>query len=219
MKRRYVMIMVLVLMLAVALAACDTLEPVETTTEPETTDAAPTEAETTVETTEEVTTEASPKLPPYGSTVGSRCLPGNLALCGGAEGTYNIEENVGKVTVLNFWGIWCNPCKSELPHFDKVASEMADEVTVVAVHSYEQQVYNGMTRDEYIAEHYADSKIIFCQDSAGEMYYNMVGARNGYPYTFVLDANGVITHVFYGAINEETLVNAVNEAIAETAAK
>ena len=217
MKRRYILIAALVLMLAAVLAACDRAEPVETTTESETTDAAPTEADTTEETTEEVTTEATPSLPPYGTTVGSRCLPANLTRCGGAEGTYSIEQNAGKVTVLNFWGIWCNPCKNELPHFSKVASEMADSVTVVAVHSDQGQVYGGTTRDEYIAEHYADSKIIFCQDSAGETYYNAVGAKNGYPYTFILDANGVITHTFLGAIDEETLVNAINEAIAATA--
>ena len=214
MKRRYILIAVLVLALAAALVACDTAEPVETTESVETTtDAAPTEAVTT----EEATIEETPTLPPYGTTVGSRCLPGNLARCGGVEGTYNIEQNVGKVTVLNFWGIWCNPCKNELPHFDKVASEMADKVTVVAVHSDQGQVYGELTRDGYIAEHYADSKIIFCQDGAGEMYYNMVGAKSGYPYTFVLDANGVITHTFLGAIDEETLVGAINEAIAATA--
>ena len=217
MKRRYMVMAALVLIMTTALAACDTVEPVETATEAATTEAATTEADSTADGTEEVTTEETPNLPPYGSTVGSRCLPAKLARCGGVEGTYSIEENVGKVTVLNFWGIWCNPCKNELPHFDKVASEMADQVTIVAVHSDQGQVYGDLTRDGYIAEHYADSKIIFCQDGAGEMYYNMVGAKDYYPYTFVLDANGVITHTFVGSINEETLVTAINEAIAATA--
>ena len=29
----------------------------------------------------------------------------------------------GKVTIINFWGTWCGPCKAELPHFEKLAEE------------------------------------------------------------------------------------------------
>ena len=33
----------------------------------------------------------------------------------------------GKVTLLNFWGTWCPPCRRELPGLVRLATQLADE--------------------------------------------------------------------------------------------
>jgi len=33
----------------------------------------------------------------------------------------------GKVTLLNFWGTWCPPCRRELPGMARIAGRLADE--------------------------------------------------------------------------------------------
>lgn len=33
----------------------------------------------------------------------------------------------GKVTLLNFWGTWCPPCRRELPGLVRIATRLADE--------------------------------------------------------------------------------------------
>ena len=103
----------------------------------------------------------------------------------------------GKVTIINFWGTWCGPCKAELPYFDQVATEYADQVDVIAIHSI-MGVSDGPA---YIQEHYADSKIIFAVDIEceqtdpmkvnGELFLKL-GFKNAYPTTVVIDENGVI---------------------------
>ena len=105
----------------------------------------------------------------------------------------------GKVTIINFWGTWCGPCKAELPFFDQVATEYADKVDVIAIHSI-MGVSDGPA---YIQEHYPNSNIIFAVDNEcaetdpmkvnGELFLKL-GFKNAYPTTVVIDENGVIVY-------------------------
>ena len=101
----------------------------------------------------------------------------------------------GKVTIINFWGTWCGPCVAELPYFDAVASQYADKVTVIAVHSNQ-----GIdTAPAYIADTYPNSNIIFAKDNEGAnpingALFSALGFNMAYPATVVLDENGVIIY-------------------------
>jgi thiol-disulfide isomerase/thioredoxin len=45
-----------------------------------------------------------------------------------------LEKNDDKIYVVNFWATWCAPCVKELPYFDKIKKEYADQnVTVLLV--------------------------------------------------------------------------------------
>ena len=35
-------------------------------------------------------------------------------------GNYDLNRYRGKVVVINFWGVWCPPCRVETPQFGKV---------------------------------------------------------------------------------------------------
>lgn len=51
---------------------------------------------------------------------------------------FNVSDNAGKVSIINFWGYWCTPCKEELPVFDKVykeiITEFGDIIEMIAIH-------------------------------------------------------------------------------------
>ena len=32
----------------------------------------------------------------------------------------NLDEFKGKLVLLNFWAVWCAPCKEEMPSLDKL---------------------------------------------------------------------------------------------------
>ena len=123
----------------------------------------------------------------------------------------------GKITIVNFWGTWCGPCKNELPYFDEIATNYSDTVTVVAIHS--RAIVD--TAPDYIKENYADSKMIFGVDDAvgdNEMngaYYTALGASGTYPYTVILDENGVIVQTFTKALHYEDLEEVVEQLLNE----
>ena len=138
----------------------------------------------------------------YGSMVGDVCYGYDIPTLdeNGLTGdTFNPADNHGKITVINFWGTWCGPCKAELPYFDRIATEYADTVTVIAISTVAE---GGQTPMEYIGENYPDSKIIWGRDKlidesdpyGGDYYYTLLGGSQTYPMTVVLDADGVIVY-------------------------
>ncbi len=40
--------------------------------------------------------------------------------------------------VIDFWGTWCQPCRTLRPHLEQMASDHADRWRFVAVHADEQ---------------------------------------------------------------------------------
>ena len=147
-----------------------------------------------------------------GTEVGDRCFGTQLEVItpDGIGGETIDPTETGKVTVINFWGTWCTPCVNELPYFDQIASEYADSVTVVAVHTN----MVSQTAPDYIGSYYADSRIVFAkdfpgEDGTGETYYATLGGRGTYPYTVVLDENGIIRSVFFSSLEYEDLKQAV----------
>jgi thiol-disulfide isomerase/thioredoxin len=50
-----------------------------------------------------------------------------LPLVSIADATLPPPTFTGKVTLLNFWGTWCPPCRRELPGMARIAGRLAEE--------------------------------------------------------------------------------------------
>ena len=129
---------------------------------------------------------------------------------GTLDTTLDPSRNIGKYTVINLWGTWCGPCKLELPDFDRVAKEYEDRVTIYAIHSSN---YYGQA-SEYVQENFLDSKIVFMKDYmidpndpySYDMFYQLLGGNGYYPYTIILDENGIIREKHVGMMTYDQLV-------------
>lgn len=145
-----------------------------------------------------------------GSDIGQKCPAYSLNLIDGS-GTVNIEDFKGKIVVINLWGTWCGPCKSEMPDFDKVATDYDGEVVVLAVHS----VPGSANAPDYIAENFPESKILFAYDepltNATDVYFDLVGGTSYYPRTLVLDERGVICFAQDGKVSHQQLVDTIEQ--------
>ncbi len=160
-------------------------------------------------------TEPAPTEPtvPEGKNVGDKCISFDLQVVdeNGATGETVNPAQMSSVTVLNFWGTWCNPCVNELPHFNQITREY--DVTVIAVHSRDRKE----DMPQFIGNTYPNSPMIFAWDKTGsdeynDDYYVAMCNTGSFPYTVILNEQGIITHTFNGAISHETLAQAVEEA-------
>ncbi len=146
-----------------------------------------------------------------GTEIGDACYGADLLVVdenGISDKTINPIES-GKITIINFWGTWCTPCVNELPYFDQIATNYKDNVSVIAVHT--NMIID--TAPEYIKSHYPESNITFASDIAEEGYYSLLGGRGTYPYTVVIDENGVIVKIFFEALEYEDLEEVVNNQL------
>ena len=180
--------LVLCLMLVISMAACAPKEPQQT----------------------------EPEEPLYveGCEIDNLCYGMDLNIIDGSGETGETinPAKTGKVTVINFWGTWCNPCVSELPHFDEAAKQYADSVTVIAIHSVEGR----RKAAAFIAENYPDSPIVFSWEESEDYngdYYKLLGGNGSYPYTVILNAEGVITFKQVGMMDYNELTAQIEIAL------
>ncbi|MBQ8439272.1 MAG: TlpA family protein disulfide reductase, partial [Clostridia bacterium] len=144
---------------------------------------------------------------PVGSDVGQLCPAADVTLIGSDE-VFNVAEHRGKITVINFWGTWCGPCRLELPDFDKIATDYANDVNVLALHSD----WRKEDAPEYIQTNFQNSNIIFGVDE-GEAYYTLLGGEGSYPMTWILDEQGVVIAEYLGMIDYETLQGHIEDCL------
>ena len=142
-----------------------------------------------------------------GNQIGNQCYNFDLTIVNGDGITTDTINPVdsGKITIINFWGTWCTPCVNELPYFEQIADEYVDEVQVIAIHS--NMLHD--TESAYLKENYPSSNIIFAHDGTNEDFYKLLGGTGTYPYTIVLDENGIITDIFQSSVEYEDLKEAV----------
>lgn len=107
----------------------------------------------------------------------------------------------GESVIINFWATWCVPCRIEMPELQALHEEAG--VRVVGVNLGEAR--------EVVARWVDDLDLTF-DIALDDMHWHVATDYRvrGYPSTFVIDSDGIITHIFYGPVTQDTLKNALN---------
>lgn len=155
-------------------------------------------------------------VPALGNEVGDLCYSYELPLCDGS-GTISAEDTRGKITVINFWHIFCGPCIHELVYeFPSIWETYGDDVEIIAVHADMALADNADVLEWVEKNMPEDCPINFCRDGEGDPYYDQLFGLRTWPATFVLDENGVIIAAFAKDISfEEDLKPVIDAALAD----
>lgn len=147
-----------------------------------------------------------------GGAVGNQCYEYDLTVYG-SEKTVNVADYRGKVTIVNFWYIYCGSCVKELQtEFPLIKDEYGDQVEILAVHSYEEY---SSDIPAFIEASFPGADFTFCRDGEGEAYFRMLGGSQAWPVTVVLDQDGVIVSSIMGSTTYNELKTIIDDILAD----
>jgi thiol-disulfide isomerase/thioredoxin len=108
---------------------------------------------------------------------------------------HSLDEFRGKVIVLDFWGLWCGPCRSAVPALTALQEKYKDKpVVFVSIHTAEKDADALAPRIEKFAAE-QNWKFLAAID-AGTMTNNSATCHaygvHGYPTQIVIGGDGVV---------------------------
>ena len=136
------------------------------------------------------------------------------------EGT-DIEGNVvtsavfsqSKLTMVNVWATYCNPCLSEMPGLGELADEFdAEEFQIIGIIS---DVVEG--EEQELAEDLIDhTQAGYTHLLLNESIYNaLLTDVAAVPTTFFIDENGVVLDTVIGAMEKSAWEEKINALLEE----
>lgn len=116
--------------------------------------------------------------------------------------TIDLDSLKGKVTIIDFWATWCQPCLPSLIRLNQIQKEVGPDklITVAIAPESKQDIRRAI-------QHLDASDIYFSNDGMiwnQFMFYSV-------PHTVVIDKNGIIEAITYpGAINTALIRKMLN---------
>jgi cytochrome c-type biogenesis protein CcmF len=117
--------------------------------------------------------------------------------------TFTLSDLRGQVVVINFWATWCPPCEDEMPDLQTVWEEyQANGVVFVGIAFDDEE---SAVRD--MASRYGATYALGLE---AEGSISTAYGITGVPETFVVDADGNVTHVYIGPVTADELREALD---------
>lgn len=119
-----------------------------------------------------------------------------------------LAANRGKVVILDFWATWCEPCKTEIPHFIDMQNRYAGQgLQVIGI---------SMDDDEKpVREFQQQFKMNYVVAMGSARLAQSYGGILGLPITFVIDRQGRIYKRHIGQTEPSVIEGEVRKLLAE----
>lgn len=118
----------------------------------------------------------------------------------------NIATLRGKPLVMNVWGSWCGPCRTEAPALQQAHEELGEKASFVGI-AFRDTETGARTHEKEYGITYPS---LFDE---GDLLLSLNGAvtSQSIPVTLVLDAEGRIAGRYVGVVSKVTLMDLVED--------
>ena len=128
----------------------------------------------------------------------------DFALSGPDGVRVNLHSFRGKAVLLNFWAVWCAPCRAEMPMLERLGKEFGADLEILAITDDPSE-----TLKAFLANNPISLRVLMDQPRAAFEHYNVTGI----PQSFLIDPDGLIREHFPAVAPEVTLRAAIAASI------
>jgi len=125
-----------------------------------------------------------------------------------------LHERIGdKPIIVNLWGVWCNPCVSELPAFQAMFEKYGESIDFMMIHSdggykvKDSEIEDLLSANSYTFPVYLD------RDYSVSTAYSITG----FPTTLLITAEGELLEKHTGMMSAEELEEKILELTTDPA--
>jgi thiol-disulfide isomerase/thioredoxin len=130
-----------------------------------------------------------------------------------------VSDHKGKVLMLNLWGIWCGPCRDEMPHLNQMQKQYADkglEVISLNIGDHDGRPEPVENIKKFAEQMKLDYTLARIQGENISQFY-MLTKQQVVPQTILIDRNSHLRGVFIGG--GQNVFNSMQQAIDKTMAE
>jgi len=134
--------------------------------------------------------------PSTGVNVGQHAPDFTIRLDSGE--TVKLSDLKGRVVLLNFWGTWCPPCRREMPDFQALYEDHADEGFVILALAQ-------LDTPENVAQFREEMGLTFWMAMDEDQRINDLYSVPGQPASLLIDQDGIIVYLTYSVVDGDTV--------------
>jgi thiol-disulfide isomerase/thioredoxin len=128
------------------------------------------------------------------------------------NGTFSLNQDAGHVTVINFWGSWCPPCRIETPQFAQIADKYQSKgVRFVGIDIKESGRSAPRAFVTQSKVHYPN---VFDESGRTALTLGNISTQNA-PFTVLLDKQHRVAGVYIIRMGPADIEPLLNKLIAE----
>jgi thiol-disulfide isomerase/thioredoxin len=118
-----------------------------------------------------------------------------------------MKDLENKVIVVDFWATWCGPCREEIPHLNKLYSELKGKGFEIVGISMDTDGTDAVK--DFAKELRIEYPIVIGDDKDAEAFGGIIGL----PTTFIIDRKGNIVKKYVGLPSPGDMERVVKELV------
>jgi len=115
---------------------------------------------------------------------------------------YQLIESKDKWLIINYWAIWCKPCRNEVPELNILINHLPNHIQLIGV-NYDKD------SDEQIMQNINKLDINFpvLNKQAAISLVNKLPKPRGLPATYIIDNKGKLRRELIGEQTKDSIYN------------